>query len=142
MSNLSTLKQKVEEMQAEIERLDAEEREPEIPVGTLCWLWDDVNGKDPELNILDMIRRNKESRYIYGGTTENWKHARIANDIPGVMVWEKHDGGPCPVDGECTVFAIYNGDPSLASSVIGSARGRTWGRITAYAIINKAEWME
>ena len=138
MSNLSTLKQKVEEMQAEIERLEAEDREPEIPVGTLCWFWDGVNSNvnintynGPSALPNDEIRHLSESGYT-------WMHARIANDIPGVMVWEKHDGGPCPVDGGVMIVTTSK----AGTTDVGGSGTFYWQNVTAYAIINKAEWME
>lgn len=136
MSTLSTLKQQVEEMQAEIERLEAEEREPEIPVGTLCWFWDLQEGRA----ALDIYQQQTSTtkNHAHESIRNIWKNARIANDIPGVMVFEKHDGGPCPVDGGADVVAV---DLELGL-VCGKANRRDWKDVTAYAIINKAEWME
>ena len=138
MSNLSTLKQQAKEMQAEIERLEAEEREPEIPVGTLCWFWDD-NHDDKTVDIFERkLDEQASGAFIFRSSTSGWKHSRIANDIPGAMVWQKHDGGPCPVDGDTMVLQMFR-DNEMNE---GKASSILWQNVTAYAIINKAEWME
>lgn len=136
MSNLSTLKQQVEEMQAEIERLEADDREPEIPVGTLCWFWD-YGREDGRFGILTSIITDGRGPYVFRAGATGWKHASIANDIPGVMVWQEHDGGPCPVDGDARVIAMGN----LGVLWSGHAENCIWRNVTAYAIINKADWM-
>ncbi len=133
MSNLSTLKQQVEEMQAEIGRIEAEEREPEIPVGTLCRFWDDVDESMVRVGLYDGM---DGSSYLKKHGFP-WKRARIANDIPGVMVFQKHDGGPCPVDDGVRVIAMGN----LGVIWSGLAGNCIWRNFTAYAIINKADWM-
>ena len=142
MSNLSTLKQQVEEMQAEIERLETEECKPEIPVGTLCWFWD----QNRDNACIDTLRREIDHDcgvpHAYQARSTKWKKARIANDIPGCMIWEKHDGGPCPVGGDTEVLVKYDKDMSGSGWWIDSASTRSWDRIIAYAIINKAEWMD
>ncbi len=136
MSNLSTLKQQVEEMQAEIERMEAEEREPEIPVGTLCWFWD-TNQAAEFMSAFSGV--GNDPSYPFESTSgDSWTHARIANDIHGTMVWQKHDGGPCPVDERTELLAIEQ-DCANRRCRAGSLN---WRYITAYAIINKAEWMD
>ena len=137
MSELTKLKQQVEEMQAEIERLEAEEREPAIPVGTLCWFWDGADD-DKRLSLYDGCTDMPSMPIEWDADDSYWQNSRIANDIPGVMIWEKHDGGPCPVDEDVLVVAEY---VSGACNAL-RAENVSWEAITAYAIINKAEWME
>ena len=136
MSNLSTLKQQVEEMQVEIERLEAEEREPEIPGGTLCWFYDDDSG-----GVLGTFGGKVEGSFM-AASGDCWKNASIANDIPGVMIWEKHDGGPCPVGPDTIVTVSYGAEFKDNGFISGKAINKQWDRISAYAIINKAEWMQ
>lgn len=141
MSDLKELEQKVEEMQAEmqaeIERLECAWKVPEIPVGTLCWFWDNDDEKR-NLGVFSKRLTDGLGPYVFRTVNAGWKNARIASDIPGVMVWKKHGGGPCPVDGDIGVAVkCVSGDYNALRA------GRiSWGAITAYAIINKAEWME